>query len=267
MAVSEARSAGFGIRQSSEFMKRDVDDLAAGECAAIRVPDCISTDARQELLEALSRQEFESYGEHRVYPVVKRFGTAVSDYRVNGAVNSSYWNALSSSRTRWAELGLSFDVFELCRTAIGRQWNGSVAVGRRGDRELGPGVIREPNEGFVVHFDDANREFPDGLLDDHLISQFAFNLYLSVPERGGQTVVWRHRWSPVDESHRIPNSYGYLESVVDGAESVEIEPRVGDAVLLDSRNFHAVRPSLGARRIAVGFSVGLSADGALRTWG
>jgi pimeloyl-ACP methyl ester carboxylesterase len=44
-----------------------------------------------------------------------------------------------------------------------------------------------PTDGFLVHFDDAAREFSDDLLDEHLVAQFAFNCYLSAPETGGET--------------------------------------------------------------------------------
>jgi hypothetical protein len=118
-----------------------------------------------------------------------------------------------------------------------------------------------------VHYDDALREFTGNLLDANLVAQFAFNLYLSVPEHGGETVVWRHRWNPADEACRLPNSYGYAEDVVGDAESFEIKPVVGEALLFDPRNFHAVRPSLDGRRIALGFSVGMTDCGELLTWG
>ena len=132
---------------------------------------------------------------------------------------------------------------------------------------MGAGVAREPNGGFIVHYDDAIREFSGNLMDANLIAQFAFNLYLSVPRDGGETVVWSHRWRPSDEQYRLPGSYGYMENVVGDAECFALKPVVGEAVLFDPRNFHAVRPSRNARRIALGFSVGLADNGELMTWG
>lgn len=183
-----------------------------------------------------------------------------------GGVADSYWEALEGHGRAWRSLGLSFDPFAVCREALGAHWPGGVAVGRRGGRELGDGVAREPNQGFLVHVDDASREYAEDLLDTPLIGQFAFNLYLSVPPSGGETVLWRHRWQPEDERYRLPASYGYDEAVVRGAESLEIAPRVGEALLIDPRYFHAVRPSSGARRVALGFAVGLASSGQLVTW-
>lgn len=203
----------------------------------------------------------------RVDPPVMRFGVGVSDHRPDGKLLDSYWVALDASRAAWTALRLPFDPFELCRDALGAHWPGTVEVGRHGGRELGPGVAREPNQGFVVHFDDALREFRESLLDVNLVAQFAFNLYLSVPETGGETVVWRHRWEPPDEAFRLPYSYGYSDKVVGAAESFELKPAIGQALLFNPRNFHAVRPSNDSRRIALGFSIGLSDTGELLTWG
>ncbi|MFI5799300.1 proline hydroxylase [Streptomyces sp. NPDC051677] len=257
----------FRVVTAPAFTRERLADLAAGRCAALRVPDVLPAASCAEILRALESSPFEAYGRQRVQPPVMRFGVGVSDHRESGAIARSYWPAVAASRAAWDRLGLPYDPFALCREALGADWPGGVSVGRRNGRELAPGVAREPNNGFQVHFDEALREFREDLLDAPLVAQFAFNLYLSVPDSGGETVLWRHRWHPADEAHRLPGSYGYAETVVAGAESVEITPTVGEALLLDPRNFHAVRPSSGARRIALGFSMGLSVTGELLTWG
>lgn len=261
------RDPFFRVITASEFERQDLADLAAGRCAAIRVPGLLPEVDRADIFAALTRATFESYGTERVDPPVMRFGVGVSDHRDGGAVTDSYWESVARSNIAWADLGLTFDPYALCRDMVGKAWPGGVSVATRRGREMGPGVAREPNQGFRVHFDDASREFDRDFLDHTLIGQFAFNLYLSVPEVGGETVVWRHRWTPGDESFRLPHSYGYDEAVVKDAESIEIKPQARDAVLLDPRYFHAVRPSRDARRIALGFAVGLTDEGSLVTWG
>jgi hypothetical protein len=257
----------FCVLTSQRFQRNQIADLAAGRCAAIRVPGFMPPAMCEETLGALARVDFDCYGTERVYPPVMRFGVGVSDYRKDGEVEASYWDAVDVCRDAWLALHLPFDPFRVCREGLAADWPNAVAVGRRGDREMAPGVAREPNGGFVVHFDDADREFSGNLLDANLIAQFAFNLYLSVPQVGGETVVWRHRWHPADEAFRLPHSYGYTDAVVDNTESFELKPAVGEALLFNPRNFHAVRPSRDARRIALGFSMGLSDTGELLTWG
>ncbi len=262
-----ARDPFFVAVTASGFRRDHIAGLAAGRYAAIQVADFLPAQTCSEILAALRRVPFDAYDTKRVDPPVFRFGVGVSDHRVAGQLGETYWPALDSSREAWARLRLDYDPFALCRDNLGRDWPGPVRVGRCADRELGPGVAREPNQGFQVHFDDSIREFDGKLVDAHLVAQFAFNLYLSVPEEGGQTVVWRHRWAPGDESYRLPASYGYHRDVVGDAESFVLQPSVGQALLFDPRNFHAVLPSAGARRIALGFAVGLTDSGELHVWG
>lgn len=252
---------------SAAFQRSQIADLAAGRCVAIRVPEFLSPAVCQAVLDALTAASFDSYGAARVHPPVMRFGVGVSDYRRNGQMADDYWPAVAAGRDAWASLGLSFDPFELCRDGLAAHWPNKVEVGRHGGQEMGAGVAREPNQGFQVHFDDALREFTGNLLDENLVAQFAFNLYLSVPPEGGQTVVWRHLWHPADEQFRIAGSYGYSEAVVGDAQSFALTPTVGEALLFNPRYFHAVRPSFGSRRIALGFAVGMSDGGELFTWG
>ncbi|QXJ23806.1 2OG-Fe(II) oxygenase [Actinomadura graeca] len=252
---------------TSQVLRQSIADLAAGRCAAVRISGFMSAKICRQVLAALETASFESYGEERVQPQVLRFGVGVSDHRVDGAIADTYWEAAAASRQAWEALGLPFDPFAYCRDRLGEDWPGSVDVGTYRGRELEPGVAREPNGGFIVHYDDAQREFTDGFLDAGQIAQFAFNLYLSVPAKGGETVIWRHRWAPADEAFRLPGSYGFADGVVGTAESLEMRPKIGEALLFDPRNYHAVRPSLDARRIALGFSVALTDTGDLLTWG
>lgn len=260
------RDPFFSLLVASEFRREQIADLAAGRCAAIQVPGLFSVETCEEILAALSKVEFDAYDAARVQPVVFRCGVGVSDYRVDGQLIDSYWPALEAAEETWNSLDLPYDPFAKCREALQAGWQNRVEIGRRSGRPLGAGVVREPNGGFQVHYDDVLREFVGDLLDSSLIAQFAFNLYLEVPEAGGETVVWRHRWHPADESFRLPHSYGYDRAAVGDAEFFELKPSVGEALLFDPRNYHAVAPSGGGRRLALGFAVGLDDRGRLLTW-
>lgn len=267
MSSGHLQDQFFSVVDSSAFTTELIEDLAAGRVAAVRVADFMPRAMCERTLKALEAASFDTYGKQRVEPAVMRFGVGVSDHRSDGVVVDGYWTAVDEARAAWLGLDLPADPFQQCRDALSAAWPGGVRVGSRGGREMGAGVAREANQGFRVHFDDAAREFSGNLLDSTLVAQFAFNLYLSVPEVGGETVVWRHRWQPSDEALRLPDSYGFSEEVVEGAESFELKPSVGEALLFDPRNYHAVRPSRNVRRIALGFAVGLTDTGELLTWG
>jgi hypothetical protein len=262
----ENRDRFFQVLTASEFRREQIADLAAGRCAAIQVPGLFTVEVCEEILTALKKIEFEAYDAARVQPIVFRCGVGISDHRIDGRLDDSYWLALQVAEEMWSSLDLSYDVFARCREALRAGWRDEVVLGRHEGRPLGAGVVREPNGGFQVHYDDVLREFVVDLLDSPLIAQFAFNLYLEVPDAGGETVVWRHRWHPADEAFRLPHSYGYDRAVVGDVESFELRPSVGGALLFDPRNYHAVAPSFGGRRLALGFAVGLDDRGRLLTW-
>ncbi|MFK0117755.1 proline hydroxylase [Streptomyces sp. NPDC090994] len=265
--LTDVHDPFFRVVTATGFSRGHIADLASGRCAAVRVPGLFPPSVCDRIARSLLAAEFDNYGAERVQPMVMRFGVGVSDYRADGGVADSYWPDLEASRAAWRRLSLPFDPWERARQALGADWPGRVGVGRRGGREMGAGVAREAPQGFLVHYDDAGREFSAPLLDAPLVAQLAFNVYVTVPETGGETVIWRHRWQPADERHRAPGSYGFTEECVRDDESLVIKPAVGDGLLFDSRNYHAVKPSHGGRRIALGFSLGLADTGDLLAWG
>jgi hypothetical protein len=78
------------------------------------------------------------------------------------------------------------------------------------------------------------------------------------------TTVWRHRWEPADEQHRV--SYGYQPETVEDGQYVRVAPRLGDGLLFNPTNFHSVEPNPGERRIAFAFFLGLTTTGQLIAW-
>jgi hypothetical protein len=144
VSVIEMHDPFFFPVAANEFERDHIADLAAGRCAAIRVSGLLTRAQCDQVLGALCAAPFGSYAAKRVYPPVMRFGVGVSDHRREGKVAETYWSAVAQSNSAWQGLGLPFDPFELCRSAIGAQWPHAVCVGRRGGREMGAGVAREP---------------------------------------------------------------------------------------------------------------------------
>ncbi|MFJ9417354.1 hypothetical protein ACIRPT_24690 [Streptomyces sp. NPDC101227] len=87
---------------------------------------------------------------------------------------------------------------------------------------------------------------------------------MSVPHEGGETRVWRRRWQPVDEAHQ--HAYGYRPAVVEGQQELRLAPRLGEGLLFNPGNFHAVEPNPDGCRIAFAFFVGLTSTGHLVYW-
>ncbi len=125
----------------------------------------------------------------------------------------------------------------------------------------GTGKLRN---GFSpIHVDFAPQD-SQGWTIGESVGQLAWNLYLRVPDAGGELLVWDKQWRPEHDVHQAPESYWYTEEVVAGLPRLELAVRPGQIVVLNSRNFHAVADSKD--RLAFGSFISVFDDGRLRLW-
>ncbi|MFG3498029.1 proline hydroxylase [Streptomyces sp. NPDC047928] len=249
------------------FTDRHLANLAAGTLAAVRVPGFLDAATCQAAVRALDRVATAPYDPARVPTPVMRFGPALNDYRLpDGKLDADrYWPDAEAARADWNRAGMRPDPVAISLGLLGAAWGAAVVPATIGGRAVFGGTLREINAGLLMHFDDINREFPQGLFDQDTVAQLAFNVYVAVPDAGGATTVWRHRWEPSDEEHR--EAYGYRGAAVDGCQRVDLPPHVGDGLLFNPANFHAVEANRGAgRRIAFAFFLGLTTTGQLIVW-
>ncbi|OEJ98109.1 hypothetical protein J116_015990 [Streptomyces thermolilacinus SPC6] len=249
------------------FTGRHLARLAGGTLAAVRVPGFLGPDRCRAVTGALDRLPTAPYDPGRVPTPVLRFGPALNDYRMPGGGLDAdrYWAEADAARAAWERAAIRPDPVAHALDRLGEAWGAPAVPATIGGRPAFGGTLREINAGLLMHYDDINREFPDGLFDQDVVAQLAFNLYVSVASGGGATTVWRHRWDPADEDYR--DAYGYQPRAVEGCQYVELPPHLGDGLLFDPAHFHAVAPNRGAgRRVAFAFFVGLTSGGRLVVW-
>ncbi|MDH2392302.1 proline hydroxylase [Streptomyces sp. HNM0663] len=215
---------------------------------------------------ALDRLPTADYDPRRVPTRIVRFGPALNDYRQqNGTLDADrYWADADAARAAWQQAGMRPDPIAVSLARLGSAWGAAVIPATIGGRPVFGGTLREINVGALIHYDDINREFPNGLFDQEIVAQLAFNVWVAVPASGGATTIWRHRWEPADERHS--DAYGYQPEAVTHCQRISITPELGDALLFNPANFHAVEPSPVGRRIAFAFFLGLTTTGQLIAW-
>ncbi|MFD8263117.1 proline hydroxylase [Streptomyces griseoluteus] len=257
----------FTALDTPAFTDRHLANLAAGTVAAVRIPDFLDPTTCHAAMTALDRLPTADYDPARVPTRIVRFGPALNDYRSgpDGALDADrYWRDAEAARTAWQRAGMRPDPTGISLARLGSAWGAAVAPATIDGQPVFGGTLREINAGALIHYDDLNREYPDGLFDQDVVAQLAFNVWVSVPETGGATTVWRHRWEPADEPHR--QAYGYQHRTVEDCQKVTLAPRLGDGLLFNPTNFHAVEPSPTGRRIAFAFFLGLTTMGQLIAW-
>ncbi|WP_367140717.1 MULTISPECIES: 2OG-Fe(II)-dependent halogenase WelO5 family protein [Streptomyces] len=248
------------------FTDRHLANLAAGTVAAVRVGGFLDLSSCEAAFAALDRLPTADYDPERVPTPIVRFGPALNDFRTaRGHLDErQYWAAAEDARVAWQRAGMRPDPIAVSLAQLGTAWGSAVVPATIGGRAVFGGTLREINDGALIHYDDVGREYPAGLFDQEIVAQLAFNVWVRVPDEGGATTVWRHRWEPADEAHR--RAYGHGEECVKGAQRVTVTPMLGDALLFNPANFHAVEPNPGGRRIAFAFFLALTTTGQLITW-
>lgn len=117
------------------------------------------------------------------------------------------------------------------------------------------GSSAEPHQDIFLR--DAPELYPDFPIDE----QLAFNIYLDVPEKGGEIELWN--WKATDEDftryqNKNPDlAYGMDRSKLKEPDLV-YKPKKGDVLIFNPRNVHAVAPSFGTKRLTISTFIGYS---------
>ncbi|WP_316524212.1 putative 2OG-Fe(II) oxygenase [Kitasatospora brasiliensis] len=254
----------FDTETVDELTRDHILRLAVGVLGAVRVRGFGSPEECAEIMEGLDHREFGAYDENLIFPPIAKIGPAAYDFYGAHTLTDDYWDVAADARRLRGKLYRGTDPMDLAVERIGRAWGDGVEPARSKGRELFSGMIREIHNGAKLHFDEIVREFP-GVLDETPASFLTLNWYLSMPEQGGETRVYRRRWKPTDEPYR--DGYGYDEQVVAEEPVAVVRPEAGDVVIFDSRNLHAVNGISGeGRRVSLSFFLGVTGRGPLQVW-
>lgn len=141
-----------------------------------------------------------------------------------------------------------FDTAVMCEPGLGNYFAGN-------------GKLRN---GFSpIHADFAAQD-SHGWLVSTAKAQLAWNLYLHVPEQGGELLLWDKLWHSKDDMYKVERSYYYSDAVVRGAKMLSVGVRPGEVIIINSRNYHAVAESKD--RLAFGSFISVFYDNRLRLW-
>jgi len=248
----------------SELTREHILQVAAGVLGSVHIDGFSSLADCADVMEGLRTRPLGTYDEEIISPPIAKIGPAAYDFYGKHDLDERYWDIAAEATAIRSGLLRGGDPLDFAYDKVRAAWGGDVVPARSRGRDMFAGIIREMLNGAKLHFDEIVREFP-GVLDETPASFVTFNWYLSAPDDGGETFVYRRRWAPADEAHR--DGYGYSEDFVAHEPVAVIRPKAGDAAIFDSRNFHVVRrPGRGDRRISLSFFLGINGRGQLVTW-
>jgi hypothetical protein len=255
----------FRIVTTTDLRRRDLEELAAGLCGAVQVPGVLTEAQCERFMAAFDAAMMERYDPERYGLPIDRLGPALNEHLSAAGLSPGYWPAANAAEEYWrtvtGKTNIRASYWDYLCTTWGPQIERAVLL----DRDIFWGIVREADAGTLIHWDEAVRETRRTPMQKLPVAQLACNLFVAVPDEGGETSIWRHRWQPQDELHRV--RFGYSRAAVDPHPYIRVTPAVGDAVFFDPRNFHRVEPAAGAgRRVSLSMFLGVTATGTLTVW-
>ncbi|MEV7520954.1 2OG-Fe(II) oxygenase [Streptomyces sp. NPDC091371] len=245
--------------------------LLDGTALAVRVPGFVPTAAAEQMAERLAAHP--SLSAYRNTPELVRVG--LSHYETHDADGTTNDKALLDYLSKAEQL---MDEIRLCCTPyeppLDRLWRMlDASYGLERARIAGmpmfAGVCRVFPEGseLLPHNDSLMRDAPGLPLGGELDAQLAANIYLRVPERGGELQLWDLR--PDEEQlagWRAPGSAYGADRALLPPPGCEIPVAVGDLVIVDATRLHAVSRQERGTRIGLSCFLGVRHGRPLVYW-
>lgn len=115
------------------------------------------------------------------------------------------------------------------------------------------GLLRVLDEGAPIHphQDVLRRDAKTAINAYSLKTQLAANIYLNMPQEGGELQLWEHGCSDEEYKNLLTPGEYYVERSKLVAPFLTIKPEVGELVLFNPTRYHAVTPGKGTKRVSV----------------
>jgi hypothetical protein len=244
--------------------------LLDGHIPVIRVKNFLNHQQCDKLVDTANSIGFDYYD--GVFPPIGKIG--ITQYEYSNKDKTEYfqkaakYNKLTQNIWRASGINPIQKVISACNN-FAKHTVIPAHEPQYGDYFVGLYRVFDPKSEAFLHFDYAPYDAADWVIGKKVKIQVSWNIYVKVPEQGGECIVLNKNWQPkVYEGKLMPGysgSYGFDESLAQGVERHVIKPEVGDLYFFVSRNFHMVKPS-SSTRISISSFLGLYDKQKLLIW-
>lgn len=247
------------VRVSPALALIDVLALIRHEVQILRVPQFISSKACQQISSGLKST---GYTDYLNAPKVGRIGMSFFETGRKPEIVEHYFaTALDNIKLlRWAcaPNPCPMDTFRCIMDEI---WLSGCTLQTLYGKKMFVGLSRcmKPGIPLKAHHDMFGRHAPDTPEAASLISQFAINIYVDVPEMGGELVMWDKEISDEEFIERRGSDYAIQPENLPPCD-YSVKPANGDLILFNARKLHAVLPGEGSDRLTISGFLGYRGD-------
>jgi hypothetical protein len=233
----------------------DLTSMANGQAAAIVVKSFVDATLAGKIAQRLLRGGYEHYLNA---PSIGRIGMAFYEADGHAELIRKYFELAPDNINRLRLTCLPYaSPIDILRCNLDEIWPAGANIERLYGRTMFVGLSRvvEPNVCFMAHHDVFEKDAPDSFHAASLIGQFACNVYLDMPETGGDLQIWETEMAPKAFDDMRGDSYGIDPDML-GEPDLIIKPEIGDLVLFNAKKMHSVAPSVEVSRISLSCFIG-----------
>lgn len=233
----------------------DIAHLATGTTLVVRVRGFVDPHTCKALARRAEEYGYESYLN---VPSVSRIGMAFYETEGREHLIEEYFLSARGNIQDFRDACAPYrSPIDSLRCLLDEAWIPGSMLQTLGQRKMFAGLSRmvKPGTTFLAHHDIFENDAPGAPEARGLLAQFAANVYIRMPETGGELLMWRREIpTPAFDAMRGADYGVPVQSL--GPPDLALRPEPGDLLIFNSRKMHAVAPGTGCNRLALSCFIG-----------
>lgn len=241
-----------GILTQNSLQYHDLHALLSGKLLALRIPNFYAEDQCLQLLSSFQGLPlFAPYRMAKDMPI-HRIGMSLFETENQAEYLNRYYKSAQDSMKKLSLICYpNANPLTLLHTLLDEVWPLGAQVEDIHGYPMQQGIVRlfEAGEdsGLPPHYDLLRNDVPDSAKAHLQLTQLAANIYLNVPDTGGELELWDFRPSDEEFEDLCTGHHDFMDRDLLPPKAATLRPETGELILMHASKVHAVRPSSGTR--------------------